>query len=222
MKLAKIEEIFKSYQGEGLWQGKEQVFVRFFGCNLNCSFCDTKQDSYRLMQVNQVIEKIYSFGSFHSVSLTGGEPLMQVDFIADLIRALKDLGEIIYLETNGVLYKKLARIIDSVDMISMDFKFPSSSGQPPFWAMHRNFIKVAKRADLFIKAVIGRDTTFTDLEEAIAVIKKSKPNLSLVLQPENPYEKILEKKLIDFKKKCTDSSISVKIVPQLHKKLGIK
>lgn len=222
MKLAKISEIFKSIQGEGIWQKKEQVFVRFFGCNLNCKFCDTKQNSYELMRVDQVVKEVDSFGSFHSLSLTGGEPLLQVDFIKDLAVILKRSEKIVYLETNGVLYENLAKIIDSVNLISMDFKFPSSTGQLPLWDMHQKFIKVAKKTNLFAKAVIGQDTTIEDLDKAIEIIKKNKPDLLLILQPENPYEHLLEKKLSDFKKKCINNSISVKIMSQLHKKMGIK
>lgn len=222
MKLAKISEIFKSIQGEGIWQKKEQIFVRFFGCNLNCKFCDTKQNSYKLMRVDQVVKEVDSLGSFHSLSLTGGEPLLQVDFIKDLAAILKRSEKIVYLETNGVLYENLAKIIDLVNLISMDFKLPSSTGQLPLWDMHQKFIKVAKKTNLFAKAVIGKETTMADLDKAIEIIKKNKPDLLLILQPENPYEGLLEKKLSDFKKKCIDSLISVKIMSQLHKKIGIK
>jgi organic radical activating enzyme len=222
MKLAKISEIFKSIQGEGIWQKKEQAFIRFFGCNLNCKFCDTKQNSYELMRVGQVVKEIDNLGSFHSLSLTGGEPLLQADFIKDLGVNLKRSGKIIYLETNGVLYQDLAKVVDSIDLISMDFKFPSSTGQLPLWDMHQKFIKVAKKTNLFAKAVIGKDTVIEDLDKAIEIIKKNKLDLLLILQPENPYEYLLEKKLSDFKKKCLDSSISVKIMSQLHKKMGIK
>lgn len=219
---AKISEIFKSYQGEGLWQGRPQVFVRFFGCNLNCQFCDTKQNYYQTMQLEQVVKTIDSFKNFHSVSLTGGEPLFQINFIQELIRHLKRNGKIIYLETNGTLHKNLAKIVDCLDMISMDFKFPSSTGRPSLWQEHENFIKVAKNTNFFIKAVIGKNTTIKDLDKALMIIKKNNPDSCLILQPENPEEENLKDKLITFKKRCTDRAVSVKIVSQLHKKLGIK
>ncbi|MFO8052447.1 MAG: 7-carboxy-7-deazaguanine synthase QueE [Candidatus Omnitrophota bacterium] len=222
MKVARISEIFKSIQGEGIWQEKVQAFVRFFGCNLNCKFCDTKQNSYKLMRADQAMKGIDRLGGFHSVSLTGGEPLLQVDFIEDLTAILKRSGKSVYLETNGVLYENLAKIVDSVDLISMDLKLPSSTGQLPLWDLHRKFIKVAKKTNLFAKAVIGKDTTMADLDKAIEVIKENKSDLLLILQPENPYERLLERKLSDFKKRCIDSSVSVKIISQLHKKIGIK
>ncbi|MCB4792294.1 MAG: 7-carboxy-7-deazaguanine synthase QueE [Elusimicrobia bacterium] len=55
---APIAGIFFSYQGEGIHIGKPQVFVRFFGCNITCDYCDTKKSSYKLMDVKQVLEKI--------------------------------------------------------------------------------------------------------------------------------------------------------------------
>ncbi len=222
MNTGKINEIFKSYQGEGLWQGKEQVFIRFFGCNLNCKFCDTKQSFYQLMPIAQVLERVNSFGRFHSVSLTGGEPLLQIHFLEALLPRLKKQGWALYLETNGVLYKNLAKIINYIDLISMDFKLPSSTGQFSYWRRHRNFIKVAQNTHLFAKVVIGRETLWEDLDKTIEIIKKIKPDLFLVLQPENPYESLLKEKLTVFKKRCTDGLISVKIIPQLHKKMGIK
>ncbi|MCF7916717.1 MAG: 7-carboxy-7-deazaguanine synthase QueE [Candidatus Omnitrophica bacterium] len=222
MMFAKINEIFKSDQGEGLWQGRSQVFVRFFGCNLKCQFCDTKQNDYKLMPIKEVIKTIDGFKDFHSISLTGGEPLLQVDFIQELIQHLKRKGQTIYLETNRTLYQDLAKVVDYLDMISMDFKFPSSTGQPSFWQEHENFIKIAENNNLFVKAVIGKNTTIEDLDMAIEIIKKNRPDLCLILQPENPHEHILADKLITFKKRCTDQAVSVKIVSQLHKKLGIK
>ncbi len=220
--IAKINEIFKSKQGEGLWQGKLQVFLRFFGCNLNCQFCDTKQDSYQLMNVNEVLDSIASFHKFHSVSLTGGEPLLQIDFLRELAQCLKRRGQITYLETNGILYQNLAKVIENIDIIAMDFKFPSSTGIGPLWAEHQKFMEIARNANLFIKTVIGQNTTIDDLDKAIRIIKTNRPDVSLILQPENSKEELLPDKLTTFKKRCTESSISVKIISQLQKKLGIR
>lgn len=222
MMIAKINEIFKSKQGEGLWQGRSQVFLRFFGCNLNCQFCDTKQNSYQLMDVKEVLNSIASFNKFHSISLTGGEPLLQIDFLRELSRCLKRRGQITYLETNGTLYQNLSKVIENIDTVAMDFKFPSSTGSGPLWIEHQKFMEIAKNTNLFIKAVIGQNTTIDDLDKAIRIIKTNRPEVPLILQPENPKEALLKDKLTTFKKRCTESSISVKIVSQLQKKLGIK
>jgi organic radical activating enzyme len=125
---AKISEIFKSIQGEGVYQGTEQVFVRFFGCNVHCSFCDTRLNNYSEKTVEEVLKDILLLGECGAVSLTGGEPLIYADFIKILAAGLKASGKTIYLETNGILHENLKEVIDLTDVIAMDFKLPSSTG----------------------------------------------------------------------------------------------
>jgi len=147
---AKISEVFKSIQGEGLYQGKDQLFVRFFGCNLDCSFCDTKLSSYKQLSLDELLGQIATFSDYHSLSLTGGEPLLQIDFLKELVEQLKKDGKIVYLETNGSLYQNLTRVIDNIDIIAMDFKLSSSTGMKDFWFEHREFLKVAKTREVFV------------------------------------------------------------------------
>ena len=80
---AKISDIFKSIQGEGLYQGEEQLFVRLYGCNLQCKYCDTRLDYYEEKTVDELISLLDSdaFSGVQSVALTGGEPLLQPEFI---------------------------------------------------------------------------------------------------------------------------------------------
>lgn len=222
MLAAKITEIFKSYQGEGLWQFKRQVFIRFSGCNLNCRFCDTKTNAYRSMSVKDVLAEVDQLDCFHSVSLTGGEPLAQIEFLAELCRKLKASGRITYLETNGTLPDSLKKVINSIDMVAVDFKLPSTTGCRPFWEEHRDFIKIALETKVFLKAVIGEKTILSDLRKAIKIIKSVSPELFLVLQPENPYENKITLKLENFRKECQANSIAAAIISQAHKRLGIK
>ncbi len=101
---AKILEIFHSIQGEGKYVGVPQVFVRFFECNMHCVWCDTPASigdgkrEYKelglkdaLAQVNALYENAYS------VSITGGEPLLQKDFLKRFCHALRQEGKKIYL-----------------------------------------------------------------------------------------------------------------------------
>ncbi|MCF7907535.1 MAG: 7-carboxy-7-deazaguanine synthase QueE [Candidatus Omnitrophica bacterium] len=218
----KISEIFKSIQGEGLYQGQAQVFVRFFGCNLTCRFCDTKLDSYQEFSIDELMSKIAFFDNYHSVSLTGGEPLVQVEFLRELSQRLKKAGKLVYLETNGTLYQNLKQVIDSIDIVAMDFKLPSSTESKDFWFMHREFLKVAQTKEVFIKAVIGKASRVEDLRIALAVIKEVNKDLLFVLQPENPYEEELKGKLNYFEKVCKERNINLSVVSQLHKILGVK
>lgn len=116
MKRYRINEIFYSLQGEGRNTGRAAVFVRFSGCNLACSFCDTDFRAYREMTADEVVNTVKGIlpsfvdnrsgegvGTARSsvlVVLTGGEPTLQVDF--DLIDALHHAGfPEVAMESNG-------------------------------------------------------------------------------------------------------------------------
>ena len=86
--MTKIKEIFTSIQGEGPYIGYKQVFVRFCNCNLKCNYCDTEftPDGYfEDFSPKELVEYIKRFETFHSISLTGGEPLLSVDFLKEFL-----------------------------------------------------------------------------------------------------------------------------------------
>ncbi len=219
---AKISEIFKSIQGEGLYQGQEQVFVRFYGCNINCSFCDTKLTDYQEKSVDEVLKATLSYGGCDCVSLTGGEPLLYADFVKSLAAYLKSAGKEVHLETNGIIHDGLKKTIDFIDVVAMDFKLPSSTKLTAFWREHEEFLKVALLKKVFIKIVIGVNTHTQDILKSIEIIKKINVSIPLILQPENPLENTLVQKLLDFKDVCSAEGINVGIMSQLHKKMNIK
>ena len=111
----KITEVFTSIQGEGKYIGVQQIFVRFFGCSLDCQWCDSEYAArpsgfYNTYEVDPLMMIIRDFKSrVHSVCLTGGEPLEQVGFIERLLFQLKKENYPVYLETNGVLPKALKK-----------------------------------------------------------------------------------------------------------------
>ncbi len=104
----KISEIFTSIQGEGVFIGQPSVFVRFYGCNLNCLWCDTPQGrepsvKYKEMDVSEILKKIKKTG-IKNVVLTGGEPLLQdKEEISLLVRKLLSNKYHVTIETNGSL-----------------------------------------------------------------------------------------------------------------------
>ncbi|RJP27627.1 MAG: 7-carboxy-7-deazaguanine synthase QueE [Candidatus Omnitrophota bacterium] len=220
----KISEVFASYQGEGIYLGQKQIFVRFYGCNLSCSYCDTKLDSYFEYEPEELLKeiKLYSEDS-HSVSFTGGEPLFQVDFLNDILQLTHREHFKNYLETNGTLPEALAKVISFVDIIAMDLKLPSSTGLPGFWDQHEKFLEIASDKEVFIKAVICSQTDEKDLVRGISIIKKVCKDSIFILQP-NAFEdrNMLESKLHYFKDICIAENVCACIIPQLHKIIGLK
>jgi organic radical activating enzyme len=95
----RINEIFYSLQGEGRNTGRAAVFIRFSGCNLRCSFCDTDFSSYTEMSSDDILEAIRPWKHCGFVVLTGGEPSLQVDDA--LVDALHREGFYLAMETNG-------------------------------------------------------------------------------------------------------------------------
>ena len=95
----RVNEIFYSLQGEGRNTGRAAVFIRFSGCNLRCSFCDTDFSSYTEMSSDDILEAIRPWKHCGFVVLTGGEPSLQVDDA--LVDALHREGFYLAMETNG-------------------------------------------------------------------------------------------------------------------------
>lgn len=96
--MRKINEIFYSLQGEGFHTGTPAVFVRFSGCNLKCSFCDTQHEEGVLLSDEEIIAQVNSYPC-RMVILTGGEPGLWID--EQLIEKLHEAGKYVAIETNG-------------------------------------------------------------------------------------------------------------------------
>lgn len=96
--MRKINEIFYSLQGEGFHTGTPAVFIRFSGCNLKCSFCDTQHEEFHTMTDDEIVREVCTYPC-RMVILTGGEPGLWID--SELIRALHAAGKYIAIETNG-------------------------------------------------------------------------------------------------------------------------
>ena len=96
--MKRINDIFYSLQGEGHNTGRAAVFIRFAGCNLRCSFCDTEFDTYREMSDEQILEAISQYPA-RFVVLTGGEPTLQVD--EAFVELLHQHGYEVAMESNG-------------------------------------------------------------------------------------------------------------------------
>lgn len=240
-----LREIFSSIQGEGLLVGRCQIFVRFLGCNLRCSFCDTPESQevkgdcrvqespkslrFRTVKNPLMIEDAVAFIDSlnlplqHSVSMTGGEPLLQSEYLGQLAAQLKRKGATIYLETNGTLPEKLTECLDLIDIIGMDWKLPSSTGQRDFTREHIRFLKQVARKGLFVKIVVTDATEPGELEEACARIAGVRSGIPLIIQPVTevgPVKSPSPEFVLQLYSVAQTHLEDVRVIPQMHRLMG--
>ena len=112
---ARISEIFSSLQGEGTHIGERHLFIRFEECHIHCEYCDELDKPARRMTQEEVVETVLHLekeeGPHTFVSLTGGEPLLYLNFLSPLLVRLKALGFRTYLETNGILWQDRKSVV---------------------------------------------------------------------------------------------------------------
>lgn len=227
---AKIKEIFSSIQGEGIYIGTKQLFIRFCGCNLDCNYCDTtdsENQEFFEFSPTELYEHIqqYKLKSLHSISLTGGEPLIWSNFLAEFLPLFKhDFNPKIYLETNSTLKNNLEKIIDYVDIISADIKLPSSSGVENSFAFHDEFFKTANqhKKEIFAKIVFDENILDDEINHCLKLAEKY--NLELILQPKTLDDKVAVdgQIILDVFNKFLVEYPRVRIIPQVHKFLGVE
>lgn len=241
-----LSEIFSSWQGEGPWAGVKQVFVRLAGCSLGCSYCDTPtarrpantcrvelvplSGEYELAanpltpeEVGGMVERFWD-ASYHSVSLTGGEPLEQVEELRELMLLLKGADIPTYLESNGTLPAALQQVVELADFISMDVKLDSSGGTGDHLESHAEFLRIAGARPVCLKTVITSHTDLAEAERTFAALAEIKSDAPLVLQPvsetgdEEPPDFA---HLARFQELAGAYFDEVRIIPQLHKRWKI-
>lgn len=229
-----IKEIFPSIQGEGIYVGVNQIFVRFGGCNLRCKFCDTIQclntSKSSKLSVEDVMDEVNDCAevkdaSYHSLSVTGGEPLVQFEFLKQLTSYLRKKHWKIYLDTNGTLYKELEYVINNIDYVAMDIKLPSSTCQAAKWDEHEKFLNICKKKEIFVKAVVTEKTDVDDIKNALSLVSKINKNIPFVIQPVtyvNGCHAPSLGQMIYWKNILKNELKTVQIVPQMHKIMKMK
>lgn len=242
---APITEIFSSFQGEGPHIGERQVFVRFSHCHLHCAYCDTamsqpdgkcwvesipasgvwdkEPNPQSAHSLDVLVDFLWRQAPHHSVSLTGGEPLLYGRFLSQW---LPQLNKPVYLETSGTHPAVLAAIASWVSTIAMDIKLPSATGEPWQSDAHRAFLDVAQenpQCELFVKLILNNDVTPEELDHVIALVQDR--NIPVFVQPVTNSTGIstdvLATTVFSAVQHLTRYFTSVRVIPQSHKLMGL-
>ncbi len=231
---AEISEIFSSLQGEGPYLGVKQIFVRFGRCNMRCVYCDEwdkmKEEAFTNYSLAVLMDAIEGLGNrqgkHHSVSLTGGEPLFYTSFLKKWMPELKRKGLTTYLETNGTLPGQLQQVIEWCDIIAMDMKPASSTGDRNFYTEHKRFLKIAIQKDVFIKIVVTPQTKAEEIRKCVELVASVNPKTIFIFQPlsdligiNSQALRLIEKDLFPI---ATQKLYDVRVIPQMHKIWGVR
>jgi len=205
-RILKIAEIFRSIQGEGLRQGEPTIFVRLAGCDLRCSFCDTKYawTGGKSMTAAQVLDKVRALRKRFPAEwacLTGGEPFLQD--IAALCAGLRKAGLEIQIETNGRTFRPIVS-----DWLTL-------SPKPPDYAFDSTLGQMARE----VKLTVSRALTLKTVRRLRGEFPAAVP---ILLQPESnaAWSKAKAARLLGSAMKLGLSNI--RLTCQLHKILGLR
>lgn len=196
----KVSEIFTSFQGEGPYVGTPATFLRLYGCNLDCEWCDTDISTYEMLSIDDVAEILLTqmeFNNIKTLIITGGEPTLQMEEIKRLIKELPDDIRI-QMETNGSIFEYIPEIEYVIS--------PKEDKEKVF----KNYYAYE---NTFFKFVI---TSQDDLDEVIALKEKYDYDKPIWLQGE--FSKDAE--MADLIRENFPRLENVKLSVQTHKYLN--
>jgi organic radical activating enzyme len=235
--------------------GTSTLFVRFGVCDLRCRWCDsphtwraaarcrveTARGSGRFrslpnpVPLDAVVEaaEALELAAHRMVSLTGGEPLLQPEAVAELAARLRGRGPRIHLETHGLAVAALERVVGEVDGVSMDWKLASDVrregepasvlGQPgrDFHELHARVLAVARAApERWVKIVVTPRSGDEEVLAACARIAEVAPDTPLVLQPVTPFGRVRERpsaaRMLALAAAAERVLRDVRVIPQTH------
>ena len=206
-----VVENFVSINGESTHAGELAVFVRFKGCNLHCSYCDTKWANesdveFKSMSAEEICELMKNTG-VKNVTLTGGEPLLQNE-IEVLIDRLIMQGNRVEIETNGSVSLEKFALMKNRAVFTMDYKLPSSNMEKYMCMENFSFLNEHDT----VKFVSG---SLKDLEKAVEIIEKYSLLEKCHVYISPVFDKIEPSEIVDFMIK--ENLNGVRLQLQMHK-----
>ena len=239
-----LSEIFSSVQGEGPYVGERHLFVRFADCHRDCIYCDTQTERTEAvavekvsgsgdfeqvpnpLSVEQLLEIIHAVDENRNnrrISITGGEPLLQAEFLAELLPLLRADGYNIHLETAGDLPDALEKITGLVDAVAMDVKLQSVTQEASTFPAHWQFLRACCDAwmEVFVKLVLSADMDEGELMDVMMGIYDAGGKDTLVIiQPmsksENADAVPSGKQLLHWQDMVATLLPNVRVIPQTH------
>ena len=157
-----VTEIFNSIDGEGKYAGKLATFIRFAGCNLRCSYCDTLYAQEHDSGTEMSIEELIGLCKYDHVTITGGEPLLQTD-LKKLIVALLKINKFVNIETNGSIDIRGTKLNDFFLNYTIDYKSKSSGMNNSMLMSNFEFLSGKD----VIKFVVGNREDLLDMKRVI-------------------------------------------------------
>ncbi|MEM3515943.1 MAG: 7-carboxy-7-deazaguanine synthase QueE [Saccharolobus sp.] len=206
----RVIEIFTSIQGEGEVIGIPSNFIRLATCNLRCVWCDTKYswEAGIEMSEEEIISKIRK--DIKVTTITGGEPLLQN--LLFLVRELKKLGHKVIVETNGTI-KPSEELRKLVDVFSVSPKLSNSGHKLKYnfndddWATYYKFVVVYPNKDI---------------DEIVKFVESNNINPSkVILQPDGNRPDYINA-LNEIVQVVLNRGLQFRILPQLHRIIGIR
>ena len=210
----KVNEIFYSIEGEGIRAGYPCVFIRLCGCNLNCSYCDTRyacgedEQEYEDLSISEILSNVREYGC-KRVTITGGEPTIHTDFY-DLVKALHTGGYLINIETNGTISSAEIRAnVPYSVTVTMDHKCPSSGMNSKMCVDNYMYLE----SHDVLKFVVGSQEDLLDADRVMSAPRIQNCSPNFYLSP--VFGEIEPKDIVEFMKKHHYNDARIQL--QMHK-----
>jgi organic radical activating enzyme len=260
-------EVFSAIQGEAALVGERQVFVRLTGCNIRCAYCDQPEaldkrpgpcriertpgrrdwqvasSPLPISVVAGAVDELWRLLPHHSISLTGGEPLLQSRRVVELAQRLESGGRPLMLETNGTLVPALRAVLPWITYVSMDVKLASVDGERVSPTTQGEFLRTALGAGVttWVKIVIGASTDGDEFDNAMRMVAAAADLVpvhggasnnghgvdrrpEVFLQPVTPFGDVTAApdpdQVLVLHERALRLYPRVRVVPQTHKAIG--
>ena len=234
----RLSEIFTSVEGEGILFGTKTMFVRLSGCPLKCHWCDTPYalpmesgDIISTTRAKQLISEQLQQHTY-KVNFTGGEPLAQHEAVIELASYVKGLGIKTYLESACYDSARFAKVLPEIDICKIEFKLKDAGAveEKNYPTLLRNELECLQLAVdagkvTYIKVVVTNSSSlkeFKDLVNRIFGLIKTRDIAGFIIQPSHKIDAPTLEKLFGFYDAIYPTYSDVRIVPQMHKAIGVR